>query len=173
MKPVYSPINNKLPINKPISSNNNGQYNPNTNTHAHAQLGDLSVLSISNNPYFSYYVQKQYPKKTFIKKPEYQYLHPLPAELLQDIESEPTEWNEKLSDQQHVNDFRQVYDDFYTRTRIYAPEVGEKVVPPTRPYVLFTIFYDQCKVQAKNLNLQEYEVSVDTLFYCIYENKFI
>lgn len=160
-------MDNKLPINRPIINNANAPYN--THTSAHAQIGDLSVLSISSHPYFSYFVQMNEPsKKKFIKKAEYQYLHPLPAELLQDIENEPTKWDEKLTDQQHVNDFRQVYDDFYTRTRIYAPETGDKIVPPTRPYVLFTLLYDQCKVQAKNLNLQDFVVSVNVSFDWIY-----
>lgn len=120
------------------------------------QFGDLSVLSIVNQPYFDYFVSKP---RTFIKKPEYQYLHGLPAELLQDIENEPYE-SAKGSDLEVINEFRRVYDDFYARIRVFSPITGKKRVPPTRPYVLFLMLYDLCKREAKRLSLHDFEVSL-------------
>lgn len=125
------------------------------------QFGDLSVLSIVNQPYFDYFVSKP---RTFIKKPEYQYLHGLPAELLQDIENEPYELA-KGSDLEVINEFRRVYDDFYARIRIFSPITGKKRVPPTRPYVLFLMLYDLCKREAKRLSLHDFEVSCSLLSY--------
>lgn len=137
--------------NKPISNNPFVPKPPNKPP----QFGDLSFLSIANQPYFDYFVTKT---KSFAKKPEYQYLHELPAELLQDIENEPYDLP-KASDQEIVNEFRRVYDDFYTRTRIFAPITGKKRVPPTRPYVLFLMLYDLFKREAKRLALHDFEVS--------------
>lgn len=119
------------------------------------QLGDLEFLSISSFPYFDYFVKPI--SKTFAKKPEYEFLHHYPAELLQDIENEPYELK-KANDQDIVNDFRRVYDDFFTRVRVFAPVTGKKRVPPTRPYVLFLIIYDVYKREAKRLALQEFTV---------------
>lgn len=127
------------------------------------QLGDLSVLSISNFPHFDYYVKPN--SKSFVKKPEYEYLHQYPAELLQDIENEPFDLTRK-TDQENINEFRRTYDDFFTRVRAYGPVTGKKRVPPTRPYVLFLIFYDVCKREAKRLALQEFTV-------CIRSNSFM
>lgn len=117
------------------------------------QLGDLSFLSISSFPHFEYFVKPN--SKSFVKKPEYEYLHQYPAELLQDIENEPNELTRK-TDQEKVDEFRRVYDDFFSRVRVYSPITGKKRVPPTRPYVLFLIFYDVCKREAKRLALQEF-----------------
>lgn len=119
------------------------------------QIGDLSVLSIADFPYFEYYVPSD--TKSFVRKPGYEFLDQYPAELLQDIESEPYE-QRKGTDQEIVNDFRRVYDDFFARVRKISPIVGKKRVPPTRPYVLFLIFYDLCKREAKRLGLQEFTV---------------
>lgn len=119
------------------------------------QLGDLSVLSIANFPYFEYYVPLN--TKSFVRKPEYELLDQYPAELLQDIENEPYQQS-KGTDQEIVNEFRRVYDDFFARVRKISPIVGKKRVPPTRPYVLFLIFYDLCKREAKRLGLQEFTV---------------
>lgn len=138
---------------KPISHNPIGITKPPRKP----QFGDLSYLSIASHPYFDYYVHSK--TKLFAKKPEYQYLHQLPAELLQDIEAEPFDLP-NVSDQENVNEFRRVYDDFYTRTRIYAPITGKKRVPPTRPYVLFLMLYDLYKREAKRLALHEFEVSL-------------
>lgn len=124
-------------------------------------LGDLAYLSISNQPFFNQFVPVQHwPNKDFVKKPEYQYLHQLPAELLQDIESEPLE-SPKLPDHAIIDNFRKVYDDFHTRIRGTSTLTGKKKVPETRPYVLFLMVYDLCKREAKRLALQEVEVSVD------------
>lgn len=119
------------------------------------QVGDLSLLSISSYPYFEHFVNPN--TKTFEKKPEYEYLHQYPAELLQDIENEPYKLP-KISDQEIANDFRRVYDDFFTRVRVFAPVTGKKRIPPTRPYVLFLSIYDLFKREAKRLNLQEFTV---------------
>lgn len=105
-------------------------------------------------PHFEYFVKP----KEFVKKAEYEYLHQYPAELLQDIEKEPYHLP-KLSDQEIVNDFRRVYDDFFTRVRVFGPVTGKKHVPPTRPYVLFLILYDLYKREAKRLSLQDFAVS--------------
>lgn len=96
-----------------------------------------------------------------VKKPEHEFLHQFPAELLQDIEKEAYE-PPKGTDQEMANEFRRVYDDFYTRVRIFAPITGKKRIPPTRPYVLFLILYDLCKREAKRLALQEYTVSASS-----------
>lgn len=141
------------------SSNDNAP--PSSSSHLPAkphkpQFGDLSFLSISNFPHFEYFVKPN--SKAFVKKAEYEYLHQYPAELLQDIESEPYQL-QKLSDQEIVNDFRRVYDDFFTRVRVFAPVTGKKRVPPTRPYVLFLILYDLYKREAKRLSLQDFAVS--------------
>ncbi|XP_031625703.1 uncharacterized protein LOC116342305 [Contarinia nasturtii] len=117
------------------------------------QMGDLSFLSISSFPHFEYFVKPN--SKSFVKKPEYEYLHQFPAELLQDIESEEPH-ERKGSDLEIANDFRRIYDDFFARVRVFSPITGKKRVPPTRPYVLFLIFYDLCKREAKRLNLQEF-----------------
>lgn len=95
--------------------------------------------------------------KSFVRKPEYEYLHQYPAELLQDIENEAYE-RPKANDQDAINDFRRTYDDFFARVRVFSPITGKKRVPPTRPYVLFLIFYDLCKREAKRLHLQEFTV---------------
>lgn len=95
--------------------------------------------------------------KSFARKPEYELLDQYPAELLQDIENEPYEQH-KGTDQEIVNDFRRIYDDFFARVRVFSPITGKKRVPPTRPYVLFLIFYDLCKREAKRLGLQEFTV---------------
>lgn len=143
---------NRPVSNHPIGSNNNNQL-------LQPQIGDLSFLSISNFPYFSHFVQPN--SKSFVKKPEYEYLHQYPAELLQDIENEAYE-RTKGNDQEIVNEFRRVYDDFFARVRVFSPITGKKRVPPTRPYVLFLIFYDLCKREAKRLNLQEFTVYFTT-----------
>lgn len=119
------------------------------------QIGDLSVLSIASFPYFDYFVPSN--TKSFARKPEYELLDQYPAELLQDIENEPYEQH-KGTDQEIVNDFRRIYDDFFARVRVFSPITGKKRVPPTRPYVLFLIFYDLCKREAKRLGLQEFTV---------------
>lgn len=132
-------------------------------------LGDLAYLSISNQPFFNQFVPVQHwPNKDFVKKPEYQYLHQLPAELLQDIESEPLE-SPKLPDHAIIDNFRKVYDDFHTRIRGTSSLTGKKKVPETRPYVLFLMVYDLCKREAKRLALQEVEVSFD--FVWTFEQK--
>lgn len=95
--------------------------------------------------------------KAFAKKPEYEFLNQYPAELLQDIENESYE-APKGTDQEMANEFRRVYDDFFTRVRIFAPITGKKRIPPTRPYVLFLILYDLCKREAKRLGLHEFTV---------------
>lgn len=124
-------------------------------------LGDLAYLSISSQPFFSQFVPMQHwPHKGFVRKSEYQYLHQLPAELLQDIESEPVE-SPKLPDLAIVDNFRKVYDDFHTRISGTGSLTGKKKVPETRPYVLFLMIYDLCKREAKRLALQEVEVSID------------
>lgn len=123
--------------------------------HHKPQIGDLSVLSIANFPYFDYYVPSN--TKAFLRKPEYELLDQYPAELLQDIENEPYE-QRKGTDQEIINNFRRIYDDFFARVRVFSPIVGKKRVPPTRPYVLFLIFYDLCKREAKRLGLQEFTV---------------
>lgn len=148
-KPGYfAPDRNDF-TNRPISNNINN------NLPLQPQIGDLSFLSISNFPYFSHFVQPN--SKSFVRKPEYEYLHQYPAELLQDIEKESDE-RPKGSDQEVINEFRRVYDDFFARVRVFSPITGKKRVPPTRPYVLFLIFYDLCKREAKRLNLQEFTV---------------
>lgn len=119
------------------------------------QIGDLAVLSISSFPYFEYFVPSN--TKISVRKPEYELLDPYPAELLQQIENEPYE-EHKGTDQEIVNKFRRIYDDFYARVRVFAPITGKKRVPPTRPYVLFLMFYDLCKREAKRLGLQEFTV---------------
>lgn len=139
-----------------------GPSKPITKPTSKPQLGDLSFLSISSFPHFEYFVKPN--SKSFVKKPEYEYLHQYPAELLQDIENEPYELTRK-TDQENVDEFRRVYDDFFTRVRVYSPITGKKRVPPTRPYVLFLIFYDVCKREAKRLALQEFTVCL-LAFYC-------
>lgn len=94
----------------------------------------------------------------FVKKPEYQYLHQLPAELLQDIENESLDVP-NLPDQAIIDNFRKMYDDFHTRIRSIASLTGKKKVPETRPYVLFLMIYDLCKREANRLGLQHVEVS--------------
>lgn len=139
---------------RPISDS---QYNSKPNKPA--QIGDLSFLSIANFPFFEHYVQPI--SKSFVKKPEYQYLHQFPAELLQEIEKESHE--QKGTDQEIVNEFRRIYDDYFARVRVFSPVTGKKRVPPTRPYVLFLMFYDLCKREAKRLNLQEFTVRLHKL----------
>lgn len=119
------------------------------------QIGDLSVLSIASFPYFEYFVPST--TKSFARKPEYELLDQYPAELLQDIENEPYE-QRKGTDQEIISEFRRIYDDFFARVRVFSPIVGKKRVPPTRPYVLFLIFYDLCKREARRLGLQEFTV---------------
>lgn len=119
------------------------------------QIGDLSVLSIANFPYFEFFVPSN--TKSGERKPEYELLDPYPAELLQDIENEPYEPH-KGTDQEIINKFRRIYDDFFARVRVFSPITGKKRVPPTRPYVLFLMFYDLCKREAKRLGLQEFTV---------------
>lgn len=119
------------------------------------QIGDLSVLSISSFPYFEFYVPSN--TKSSVRKPEYELLDPYPADLLQEIENEPYEQH-KGTDQEIVNKFRRMYDDFFARVRVFSPITGKKRVPPTRPYVLFLMFYDLCKREAKRLGLQEFTV---------------
>lgn len=138
------PIDHRPPGNVQYESKPNGP-----------QIGDLSLLSISSYPHFEYFVKPN--SKTFNKKPEYEFLHQYPAELLQDIENEPYQQS-KVSEQEIINEFRRVYDDFFTRVRVFAPVTGKKRVPPTRPYVLFLIIYDLFKREAKRLSLQEFTV---------------
>lgn len=92
---------------------------------------------------------------------EFEFLHQLPADLLQDIESEPYDSSAR-TDTEAVNAFRKVYDDFYERIRyssaLAGPQTGKKRVPPTKPYVLFLFLYDQLKREAKRLNLQDFVV---------------
>lgn len=119
------------------------------------QIGDLAVLSIANFPYFDYFVPSN--TKSFERKSEYELLDQYPAELLQDIESEPYD-EHKGTDREIINKFRRIYDDFFARVRVFSPITGKKRVPPTRPYVLFLIFYDLCKREARRLGLQEFTV---------------
>lgn len=92
---------------------------------------------------------------------DYEFLHQLPADLLQDIESEPYETPTR-TDIDAVNAFRRIYDDFFERLRystaLAGPQTGRKRVPPTKPYVLFLFLYDQLKREAKRLKLEEFEV---------------
>lgn len=92
----------------------------------------------------------------------YEYLHQLPAELLQDIERD-TSVQPTRSDLQNVNAFRRIYDDYFERLRystaLAGPQTGKKRIPPTKPYVLFLFLYDQLKREAKRLNLNEFEVN--------------
>lgn len=92
---------------------------------------------------------------------EFEFLHQLPADLLQDIESEPYDSSAR-TDTEAVNAFRKIYDDFYERIRystaLAGPQTGKKRVPPTKPYVLFLFLYDQLKREATRLNLQEFVV---------------
>lgn len=130
-----------------------------TNQKHKPQLGDLSLLSISSFPHFDYFVKpntKSQAKKTELES-QYPLLHQYPAELLQDIENEPYDLAKK-TETQIVNEFRRIYDDFFSRVRIYSPVTGKKRVPPTRPYVLFLIIYDLYKREAKRLALQEFTV---------------
>lgn len=119
-------------------------------------VGDLSVLSVASYPYFDFFVKPS--SKIFTKKPEYEFLHQLPAELLQDIESEPFDLP-KVSDQDNVDEFRRTYDDFHSRIRVFAPQVGKKRIPPTKTYVQMLMIYDLYKREAKRLALSEFEVS--------------
>lgn len=121
------------------------------------QFGDLSLLSISNFPHFEHFVKPKSIGKKTESGSQYPLLHQYPADLLQDIENEPYELA-KRTDQQIVNEFRRIYDDFFSRVRIYSPITGKKRVPPTRPYVLFLIIYDLYKREAKRLALQEFTV---------------
>lgn len=156
----YAP---EIPLNPLTQNINNKPINDDsfaTKPTKFPQFGDLSVLSIINQPYFDYFIPKT---RSFIKKPEYQYLHGLTAELLQDIENEPYELA-KGSDLELINEFRRVYDDFYARIRAFSSITGKKRVPPTRPYVLFLMFYDLCKREAKRLSLHDFEVSSMLLY---------
>lgn len=150
--------------------------NPSSGSNAHLpskpskpQFGDLSILSISNFPHFEYFVKPN--SKSFVRKAEYEHLHQYPAELLQDIENESDQLP-KISDQEIANDFRRVYDDFFTRVRVFAPVTGKKRVPPTRPYVLFLVIYDLYKREAKRLSLQDFAVGflqwIETFFKFLY-----
>lgn len=152
--PIHSP-GNFAPEPPRSNSANSGTERPVSKPSSKPQFGDLSVLSIANFPYFEHFVPTN--TKTFEKKPEYEFLHHYPAELLQDIEDEPYKAPDG-TDQEMANEFRRVFDDFYTRVRIFAPVTGKKRIPPTRPYVLFLILYDLCKREAKRLGLQEYTV---------------
>lgn len=143
-------------LQRPTSNSQSGIKEPNKSP----QIGDLSFLSISSFPHFEHFVKPN--SKTFVKKPEYEFLHHFPAELLQDIENEELH-ERKGTDQEIANDFRRIYDDFFARIRVFAPISGKKRVPPTRPYVLFLIFYDLCKREAKRLNLQEFTVCFTSL----------
>lgn len=157
--------------------------------------GDLPILSISNSPYFEYYLnqrqllarksgntrtllpltidmenktENQYHSSNVIsiqmKKTttENQFLHQIPAELLQDIANESYELP-KRSDLENANEFRKKFDDFYERIRytnaLAGPQFGKKRVPPTRPYVLFLNLYDLLKREAKRLALHDFEVN--------------
>lgn len=84
-----------------------------------------------------------------------QYLHQLPAGLLQDIRLERYE-QPALLDEDNVNEFHRVYDDFYGRTQ---PVTGKKQTPPTRPYVQMVLLYDLLKRDAKQLMLNKFEVN--------------
>lgn len=85
-----------------------------------------------------------------------QFLHQLPAGLLQDIRSERYE-QPALLDADNVNELLKVYDDFYGRNH---PVTGKKKVPPTKPYVQMLMLYDLLKREAKRLMLNKFEVSV-------------
>lgn len=102
---------------------------------------------------------------------EYEFLHQLPADLLQDIESEPYESSAR-TDMEAVNAFRKIYDDFFERIRystaLAGPQTGRKRVPPTKPYVLFLFLYDQLKRDAKRLNLQDFEVKLEKKYFSIH-----
>lgn len=85
-----------------------------------------------------------------------QFLHQLPAGLLQDIRSERYE-QPALLDADNVNELLKVYDDFYGRS---DPVTGKKKVPPTKPYVQMLMLYDLLKREAKRLMLNKFEVSL-------------
>lgn len=92
---------------------------------------------------------------------EYEFLHQLPADLLQDIENESYEQPSKV-DLDNVNEFLRIYDDFFERIRFNppsGPQTGKKRVPPTKPYVQFLMLYDLLKREAKRLMLHDFEVS--------------
>lgn len=96
----------------------------------------------------------------FLFPTDNQFLHQLPADLLQDIEDESYEMPAKI-DADNVNAFRKIYDDSFERIRYAAltgSQTGKKRIPPTRPYVLFLMCYDLLKREAKLLNLQDFSV---------------
>lgn len=157
-KPGYYAPEQSKDHNEDDESNDDVASKPASKPTAKPQLGDLSLLSVSNFPHFEYFVKPN--SKSFVKKPEYEYLHQYPAELLQDIENEPYELSRK-TDQENIDAFRRIYDDFFARVRVFGPVTGKKRVPPTRPYVLFLIFYDVCKREAKRLALQEFTVGLN------------
>lgn len=86
-----------------------------------------------------------------------QYLHQLPAALLQDIRAERYEPPAQLDDD-NVNEFRRVYDDFYGGGP-RQPLTGKKRVPPTKPYVQMLMLYDLLKRDARRLQLNKFEVN--------------
>lgn len=95
-------------------------------------------------------------KIIFLSSTEYdlQFLHQLPSGLLQDILYERYEQPAFL-DEDNVNEFRKVYDDFYGRNQ---PVTGRKKVPPTKPYVQLLMLYDLLKREAKKLMLNKFQV---------------
>lgn len=84
-----------------------------------------------------------------------QFLHQLPSNLLQDILNERYE-QPALLDEDNVDEFLKVYDDFYGRNQ---PVTGRKKIPPTKPYVQMLMLYDVLKREAKRLMLNKFEVS--------------
>lgn len=111
-------------------------------------LSNKSVVYFLENIFFFRYF--------FFYSTEYdlQFLHQLPSGLLQDILYERYEQPAFL-DEDNVNEFLKVYDDFYGRNQ---PVTGKKKVPPTKPYVQLLMLYDLLKREAKKLMLNKFQV---------------
>ncbi|KAJ6632957.1 hypothetical protein Bhyg_16057 [Pseudolycoriella hygida] len=117
------------------------------------QTGNLPLLSISQSQFFDWFLQMKTKKMSDLSEYDLQFLHQLPSSLLQDILHERYEQPAFL-DQDNVNEFLKVYDDFYGRNQ---PVTGRKKVPPTKPYVQLLMLYDLLKREAKKQMLNKFQ----------------
>lgn len=85
----------------------------------------------------------------------YDVLDPLPRDLLNDIESEGLSLP-ALRDEDNVREFLKKYDDSFGR---HVPsQTGNKIKPPTKPFVEFLVLYDLMKRDAKTKMFSDYHV---------------
>lgn len=83
-------------------------------------------------------------------------LDPLPRELLNDIENEGPGLP-AFRDEDNAREFLKKFDDNYGR--LVPSQTGNKMTPPTKPYVEFVVLYDLMKREAKMKMLNNYTVS--------------